>query len=167
MIPPPPYGYGSDAWTFASPAGVVFDPLGAARALASFVADGVLQPQRVARVISFHARGGGLPPDEVVRALTDAVFKGEAASTYHTALRHVAQRAIVDALLTLAIEPRSTADARALAEQHLARIASSLANSQNAAHAHAVRDIRNWLDRRIAPPARTSPVALPPGTPIG
>ena len=40
----------------------------AARALASFIADGVLSPPRVARVISFHARSDGLPPDEVVRA---------------------------------------------------------------------------------------------------
>ena len=167
MIPPPPYGYGSDAWTFASPAGMVFDPLGAARALASFIADGVLQPQRVARVISFHARSGGLTPDEMVRALTDAVFSGADENTYHAALRSVAQRAVVDALLTLAIDPRSTADARALAEFHLDRVATALSGSRSPAHAHAVRDIRNWLDRRIAPPARTSPVSLPPGTPIG
>lgn len=167
MIPPTPYGYSSDAWTFASPAGAVFDPLGAARALASFIADGVLQPQRVARVISFHARNGGLTPDEMVRALSDAVFTGTDGNAYHTALRAVAQRAVVDALLTLAIDARSTADARALAEFHLDRIADALNSSSSPAHAHAVRDIRNWLERRIAPPARTSPVALPPGTPIG
>ena len=167
MIPPTPYGYSSDAWTFASPAGAVFDPLGAARALASFIADGVLQPQRVARVISFHARSGGLTPDEVVRALTDAVFTGTDNNAYDTALRTVAQRAVVDGLLTLAIDARSTADARALAEFHLDRIADALNSSGSPAHAHAVRDIRNWLERRIAPPARTSPVALPPGTPIG
>jgi hypothetical protein len=167
MIPPSPYGYSSNAWSFGSPAGVVFDPLGAARALASFVADGVFHPQRIARVISFHARSGGVTPDEVARTLTDGVFGGSDANAYHTALRHVAQRAVVDALLTLAIDQRSTADARALAEAHLDRIANSLAGSSVPAHAHAVRDIRNWLDRRIAPPARTSPVALPPGTPIG
>lgn len=167
MIPPTPYGYSSDAWTFASPAGAVFDPLGAARSLASFIADGVLQPPRVARVISFHARNGGLTPDEVVRALTDAVFTGTDGNAYHTALRAVAQRAVVDALLTLAIDARSTADARALAEFHLDRLADALNSSSSPAHAHAVRDIRNWLERRIPPPARTSPVALPPGTPIG
>ncbi|HEX6062699.1 MAG TPA: hypothetical protein VFZ04_00695, partial [Longimicrobiales bacterium] len=129
--------------------------------------DGVLQPQRVARVISFHARNGGLTPDEMVRALSDAVFTGTDGNAYHTALRAVAQRAVVDALLTLAIDARSTADARALAEFHLDRIADALNSSSSPAHAHAVRDIRNWLERRIAPPARTSPVALPPGTPIG
>jgi hypothetical protein len=167
MIPPSPYGYSSDAWSFASPAGVTFDPLGAARALASFIADGVLNPQRIARVISFHARASALPPDEVVRALTDAAFTGNDNNPYHTALRHVAQRAVVDALLTLAIEARSTAEARALAEAHLDRIATSLNTSTNASHSHMVRDIRNWLDRRIAPPVRTSPVPMPPGTPIG
>jgi hypothetical protein len=167
MIPPVPYGYSNDAWSFSSPAGVVFDPLGAARALASYIADGVLQPQRVARVVSFHARNGGITPDEVVRAMTDAVFSGTESDTYHRALRQVAQRAVVDALLTLAIDTRSTADARALAEAHLDRVAGSLSNTSTAASASMVRDIRNWLDRRIAPPARTTPVSLPPGTPIG
>jgi hypothetical protein len=167
LIPPAPYGYSNSAWSFASPAGVVFDPLGPARALASFIADGVLQPQRVARVISFRARSGGITPDEVLRTLTDAVFTGSDDNAYHTALRTVAQRAVIDALLSLAIDTRSTADARALAEAHLDRIANSLASSPTPAHTHAVRDIRNWLDRRIAPPARTSPISLPPGTPIG
>ncbi|HET9441169.1 MAG TPA: zinc-dependent metalloprotease [Longimicrobiales bacterium] len=167
LIPPAPYGYASDAWSFTSPAGVTFDPLGAARALASFIADGVFHPQRVARVISFHARSNGLAADEVVRTMTDAVFAGNDGTTYHAALRHVAQRAVVDALLTLAIDARSTADARALAEAHLDRVANSLNGSSTPAHTHMVRDIRNWLDRRIAPPARTSPVQLPPGTPIG
>ncbi|HEY0671969.1 MAG TPA: zinc-dependent metalloprotease [Longimicrobiales bacterium] len=167
LIPPAPYGYASDAWSFTSPAGVTFDPLGAARALASFIADGVFQPQRVARVISFHARSSGLAPDEVVRTMTDAVFAGNDGNPYHAALRRVAQRAVVDALLTLAIDARSTADARALAEAHLDRVANSLNGSSEPAHTHMVRDIRNWLERRIAPPARTSPIPLPPGTPIG
>ncbi len=166
LIPPPPYGYSSDAWSFASPTGVVFDPLGAARALASFVADGVFNPARMARVISFHARTGELPADEVVRTLTDAVFSGSESNAYRAALRLVAQRAVVDALLGLAVDTRSTAEVRAVAESHLDRIANSLARSTEAAHGSMVRDIRNWLDRRIAPPARTAPVTLPPGTPI-
>lgn len=121
----------------------------------------------MARVISFHARTGELPADEVVRTLTDAVFGGNERDAYHAALRLVAQRAVVDALLSLAIDTRSTAEARAVAESQLDRIANSLARSTEAAHAGMVRDIRNWLDRRIAPPARTSPITLPPGTPIG
>lgn len=168
MIPPNPYGYGTDAWSFGSVAGVAFDPLAVARALASFIADGVLHPQRMARVISFHARSATNPsPGEVVRALTDAVFTGDENNQYHAALRQVAQRAVVDALFTLATDARSTADARAVAEQHLARLADALNASPTAHNALAVRDIRNWLERRIAPPARGATIPLPPGTPIG
>lgn len=168
MIPPPPYGYGADAWSFGSPAGVAFDPLAVARALASFIADGVLNPQRMARVISFHARNAGTPsPDEVVRTLIDATFTAPESNAYNAALQRVAQRAVVDALLTLASDARSTPDARAVAEQHLARLADALAASQTATATLAVRDIRNWLERRIAPPARSSNISLPPGTPIG
>jgi hypothetical protein len=122
----------------------------------------------MARVISFHARNSGSPsPDEVVRALTDATFTGSEANPYHAALRRVAQRAVVDALLLLASDQRSTPDARAVAEQHLARLADTLAASQTAAATLAVRDIRNWLERRVPPPPRSSNIPLPPGTPIG
>jgi hypothetical protein len=36
-----------------------------------------------------------------------------------------------------------------------------------AANAALVRDARNWLDKRIAPPKTNAVIQLPPGTPIG
>ncbi|HEX4681522.1 MAG TPA: zinc-dependent metalloprotease, partial [Gemmatimonadaceae bacterium] len=61
MIPPSPYGF-SGGWGFATtPAGIVYDPLAVARSLASNVADGILQPDRIERVISFHARDAASP----------------------------------------------------------------------------------------------------------
>jgi hypothetical protein len=79
----------------------------------------------------------------------------------------------VDALITLASSQRATADARAIAEHHLNRLATRLAtaaandNEDRAANGAVVRDARNWLDKRIAPPRSTALIQLPPGTPIG
>jgi hypothetical protein len=173
-LPPSPYGF-SGGWLFNSPAGIVFDPLAAARALSGYVADGLLQPERVERMIAFHARNPSVPSaDEVMGAMIESVYSNAKATTpYESALRRAARRSVVDALLGLSTNPRATADARAVAEDRLNRLAIRLAaanapdTEDRAANAAVVRDARNWLDRRIAPPKTTSVIPLPPGTPIG
>jgi hypothetical protein len=173
-LPPSPYGF-SGGWSFSSPAGIVFDPLAAARALSGYVADGLLQPERVERMIAFHARNPAAPSaDEVMGAMIESVYSNAKASTpYEAALRRAARRSVVDALISLSANPRVTADARAVAEDRLNRLAVRLAalnatdSEDRAANAAVVRDARNWLDRRIAPPRTTGVIQLPPGTPIG
>lgn len=173
-LPPSPYGF-SGGWTFDSPAGIVFDPLAVAASLSSYVADGILQPERVERLLAFHARNGAAPSaDEVMGAMIESVYGNAKASTpYEAGLRRAARRSVVDALFGLAANPRATPDARAIAENQLNRLAVRLAatnpgdNDDRAANAAVVRDARNWLDRRIAPPKTTGVIQLPPGTPIG
>jgi hypothetical protein len=173
-LPPSPYGF-SGGWSFDSPAGIVFDPLAVARALSGYVADGLLQPERVERMIAFHARNPAAPSaDEVMGAMIQSVYTNARATTpYESALRRAARRAVVDALLGLSANPRATADARAVAEDNLNRLATRLSTASatdtedRAANAAVVRDARNWLDRRVAPPRTTGVIQLPPGTPIG
>ena len=173
-LPPSPYGF-SGGWSFDSPAGIVFDPLAVARALSDYVADGLLQPERVERMIAFHARDGAAPSaDEVMGAMIESVYSSpKTATPYESALRRVARRSVVDALLDLSANPRATADARAVAEDRLNRLAARLTtlsvsdSDDRAANAAVVRDARNWLDRRIPPPKSTGVIQLPPGTPIG
>lgn len=173
-LPPAPYGYGDDAWAFASP-GMTFDQVAVARALSSFVTEGILHPARMARVIAQHARNPDVPSvNEVMSTMLDAVYTRAAAATPNEqALRRASRRAVVDALLGLAANPQATPDVRAAAEFELNRLALRLAAAQTAAtadraaNAAVVRDIRNWLDQRIAPPASRGVISLPPGTPIG
>ena len=175
MIPPSPYGF-SGGWGFATtPAGIVYDPLAVARSLASNVADGILQPDRIERVISFHARDSASPSaDEVMGQLIAGVYtNASAASAYERGVRRQARRAVVDALFALATNEQSTADVRAVADDQLNRLATQLSSvaaddaEDRSANAEVVRDVRNWLDRRIAPPRPTNVIPLPPGTPIG
>ena len=173
-IPPSPYGY-RGGWAFDSPAGIVFDPLAVARGLSTYVADGILQPERVERLFAFHARNPVAPSaDEVISAMIASVYdRATAATPYEASLRRESRRAVVDALLSLASNPRATADARAVAESNLDRLARRLAAGNaadvddRAANGAVVRDSRNWLDHRIAPPKTTGVIQLPPGTPIG
>ncbi|HKN67115.1 MAG TPA: zinc-dependent metalloprotease, partial [Gemmatimonadaceae bacterium] len=175
MMPPSPYGFGG-GWGFATtPAGIVYDPLAVARALASSVAEGILQPDRIERVIAFHARDASSPSaDEVIGQLIAGVYTNAAAATsYERGVRRQARRAVVDALFALATDERSTADVRAVADDELNRLAVQLSAAtiddaeDRSANAEVVRDVRNWLDRRIAPPRPTGVIPLPPGTPIG
>jgi hypothetical protein len=175
MIPPSPYGF-SGGWGFATtPAGIVYDPLAIAGALASNVADGILQPDRIERVIAFHARDAASPSaDDVIGQLIAGVYSTATATTaYERGVRRQARRAVVDALFALAADQRSTADVRAVADDQLNRLAATLSAAKatdaedRAANAEAVRNVRNWLDRRIAPPHPSSVIPLPPGTPIG
>jgi hypothetical protein len=173
-LPPSPYGY-RGGWAFDSPAGIVFDPLAVARALSGYVADGILQPERIERLFAFHARNPAAPTaDEVINTMIASVYDRASATTaYEASLRREARRAVVDALLSLASNPRATAGVRAVAESNLNRLATRLtANTgtdadDRAANGAVVRDARNWLDRRIAPPRTTGVIQLPPGTPIG
>jgi len=87
--------------------------------------------------------------------------------------RRQARRAVVDALFSLAQNQQATSDARAVADDQLNRLATTLSSAatsdadDRAANGEVVRDVRNWLDRRIAPPRPTGVIELPPGTPIG
>jgi len=175
MIPPSPYGF-SGGWGFATtPAGIVYDPLAVARSLAGNVVDGILQPDRIERVIAFHARDAAAPSaTEVIDQLVAGVYTNAAATTtYERGVRRQARRAVVDALFALATDQRSTADARAVADDALNRLAARLGTGaaddaeDRAANGAVVRDVRNWLDRRIAPPKPAGVIELPPGTPIG
>jgi hypothetical protein len=173
-IPPSPYGF-RGGWAFDSPAGIVLDPLAVAHALASSVAEGILEPERVERLFAFHARNPAAPSaDEVIGTMIASVYdQAPAATPYEASLRREARRAVVDALLALASNQRATPDARAVAESNLDRLARRLATvsatdaDDRAANGAVVRDARNWLDHRIAPPKTTGVIDLPPGTPIG
>jgi hypothetical protein len=175
MIPPSPYGF-SGGWGFTTtPAGIVYDPLAIARSLASNVADGILQPDRIERVISFHARDAASPSaDEVIGQLIAGVYTSSAATTaYERGVRRQARRAVVDALFALATDPRATDDVRSVADDELNKLATRLSTAatdeaeDRSANSEVVRDVRNWLDRRIAPKPPTGLIPLPPGTPIG
>jgi hypothetical protein len=58
IIPPVPFGFDADLTLIPSPAGTAFDPVALAHSLAQEVVDGLLHPQRAARLASFQARAG-------------------------------------------------------------------------------------------------------------
>jgi hypothetical protein len=170
LIPPVPAGYGSALTLIPSPAGTAFDPLSAARSLAQEIVDGLLHPERAARLVALHARNPQNPSlGEVVGALMDATW-GESdirSESDDAALRRVAQRAAVDGLLDLAGKPEATNDVRAVAAHHLGllrdRMMRSAGNTaEERGHRSAARrDIELYFQGRDDPARRPRPAPIP------
>ncbi|MDQ3555441.1 MAG: zinc-dependent metalloprotease, partial [Gemmatimonadota bacterium] len=75
LIPPVPAGFDADLTLIPSPAGTAFDPVSVAHSVAQEIVDGLLHPERAARLISFHARDPANPSlDEVLSALVGATW---------------------------------------------------------------------------------------------
>lgn len=82
------------------------------------------------------------------------------------ALRRVAQRAALDAMLDLAGSSAATPNVRAIAEHHIAQVRTRAAaipsSSPDRAHgAAAVRDIDRYFDGRDDPSKRPRPAPIP------
>ena len=178
LIAPEPFGWDSgwrwhvDQSLIPSAAGPVFDPLYLSHALAQEIVDHLLEPQRMARVASFHARDPEQPGVlDVLDALLEATWNVDSGTRADPLVR-LAQRAALDGLLDLAGHPASTALVRAEAETRLAALGraledgGSLARRLNragipAAHREqAQRDITRYFDGRDDRAQRPRPAAI-------
>jgi hypothetical protein len=183
-------GPGAEAVTpqvelFRSRTRPAFDELGAARTLAQMIVDGVLQRERAARLTQQRLHDARqLSFAETVDALAGAVGwadagRGAAAATSprDVALRHVAQRALLDRLFALAADTDASPEVRAMAELKLQELrasarraaarAAARTNAETRAHwLVAASDVDRWRTRGEAP--KPSPaLTAPPGDPFG
>ncbi len=168
LIPPVPPGYDADLTLIPTPAGTAFDPVATAHSLAQEIVDGLLHPERAARLVSFHTRNPANPSlDEVLTELVGATWGAPAGTARDATLRRVAQRATVDGLLDLAGNPAATPEVRAVAEHHLGRLRERLArpaavSAEEQGHrAAARRDIELYFDGRDDRTRRPRPQPIP------
>jgi hypothetical protein len=174
LMAPRPYGYTEEEpRAFDSKAAPAFDQLGIASLLARSIVRDILVPRRMARVAAFAHRDSTLPtPTDVVDRMVVRTW-GAPSAARHAALKRVAERAVLDELITLAGTTEATVESRAAAEWGLRRISALLkgeppSNRESAAHrALAAADVQRFLERRDAGTGRSRPVAAPPGQPIG
>jgi hypothetical protein len=175
MIPPRAFGYeGGTTELFAKRTDPVFDPIAAAVIAADFAVSGLLEPHRAARLIEFHARNNADPDfKEVVDALIGATWKsGTPRNPYHAEIARAVQSLTVSELMDLASEPSAGSQVRAVATEALRELAGWLklpaSAGINAAHRSATReDIERFLARPDATRKQSTPLATPPGDPIG
>ena len=172
-LPPAPSGTRETPERFASEAGAVFSPWTAARALVGLVVQPLLEPERAAR-LSLASGPGALNLDVLVTKLVSATWGAPAERVPRlAALRRVAQRAVLDALLDLAADMDAAPEVRANAALRLRSLGRELATRHlpdPAAEAHlrqAERDVSEFFDEPATRKSRGRRVTPPPGRPIG
>ena len=169
LIPPPAdrydVGEGFDRRT-----DVTFDPLAAAEASATFTVGEIINPERMARLVSYGSIGNYPTLEEVTDKVISATWNTPAPSDkYQAEVQRVIQRAVADQLMLMGMRADNSPAVRAILSDRLGKLAKRLdaqAATNNAHRTTVAADIRRWEHRTIA----TIPgpaLRLPPGDPIG
>ncbi|MEP7336400.1 MAG: hypothetical protein ABI977_01430, partial [Acidobacteriota bacterium] len=148
-----------------------FDPLAAATIATNLALDALLDPNRAARLIQFHAENPANPElKEVVDAIVAATWKAPTvANAYQRAIQRSVQSATVQKLINLAGDETASPLVRAEANSALRGLSATLKASTVAdAHRRSVQeDIERFLNRPDAVRQPSRPLPTPPGDPIG
>jgi hypothetical protein len=175
LMPPRAFGYeGGTSEYFSRRTSPSFDPLSAATIAADQAVLGLLNPQRAARCVEFHALNAANPDfKEVVDALLNHTWKApRPASAYQAILAESVQSLVVTRLMELASNADTSSQVRATASQVLRDLSAWLSSPAqtrlNVAHRNAaIDDIKRFLNRPDATFKPTTPLPTPPGDPIG
>ncbi|MFL6292247.1 MAG: zinc-dependent metalloprotease [Thermoanaerobaculia bacterium] len=173
VLPPRPAGYGPNPEMFPTAAAPAFDPLAAAEAAADMAVQGLLQPERAARLVDFHRRDPKLPGfEEVLDALTKSSFSSPREDARRAELRRAVQWVVVRRMIGLSGDPAASAGVRSRVDGALRslrdRMETKGTDPESAHQAFLAGEIGRYLERPIGDPAKLpAPPEPPPGQPIG
>lgn len=156
--------------------GLTFDPVAAATIAADMAIGGLLNPERAARLVEFHARDANNPGlREVITAIAGKLRATTRRESPAALTQRAAQRVFARRLMELAADEAAASDVRAIAAQFAGRLpamlmpsAQAVRTAEWAAHHEALtRDVARFLARPAAPYTPQKPLPLPAGDPIG
>src|SRR5215203_4821186 len=129
LIPPRPTGYPRNRELFRTRTQPVFDALAPAEAIADHVSGFLLNQERAARLVQFHARDGRNPGlAEVIDRILAATWKAPVAPGYAGEIQHTVDMVILSDLMSLASGDRASNQARAIASWKLEQLKTWLAS---------------------------------------
>jgi hypothetical protein len=161
LIPPRPPGYPRTPETFPAHTGLTFDPLAAAEAGADLTVSLILNPQRAARLVQYHAENGANPGlDEVIQALIGATWRAQPHAGLQAEVAKTIDYVVLTRLIGLAVDESAPPQVRGIASAAVERL------KPNVTDAFAVELIGKF-ERN--PKELTLPklAEAPPGQPIG
>ena len=173
LIPPPANGYQRTREDFRGHTGLTFDPVGAAESAADMTIGLILNPERCARLVQYHAQDAAEPGlEEVIDKLLAATWKARVAAGLDGQVQRATDAVVLYRLIQLAGNETAAPQVRATAGLKLT-------------------DLRDWLAKQLPPdrealamdrfaageirkfeadPRQLSiprPAPAPPGMPIG
>ena len=174
LLPPYPLGYEENARElFPSRTGITFNPMAAAETAADFTLGFLLNPERLTRMVDYHARYDQAPGfTELADQLMKSTWEADRRSGYEGELQRLVQQLVVNHLIQLAANESVSGQVRALATLELTQLKrqilgdSGLDDSWRAHRQFALAQIKRLEDHpeeiKVAPPLPT-----PDGSPIG
>ena len=175
LIPPRPAGYSRNRENFRIRTQPVFDALAPAEAVADHVSGFLLNQERAARLVQFHARderNPGLP--EVIDKILAATWKAPAATGYAGEIQHSVDMIVLVDLMALASGERASNQVRAIASWKIEQLKNWLTSQSRVASDESRRAFLfysiNQIKRFQEDPKKMNltPAQQPPdGQPIG
>ncbi len=164
LIPPPAPGFGRGTQElFEKRTDPILDPLSAAGIAADLTVSGLLQHERAARLITFHARNAENPGfSDVVSSLVKTAWT-KPADPYAQQIARSVQWVVVTRLMDLASNADAMPQVRATATTALRNIVTAI----GAANDPMKDEIDRFLKRPDPTNKKTDPLATPAGDPIG
>jgi hypothetical protein len=169
LIPPvPPGGDGALEW-IGSAGGTSFDQISLAGGLATEVIQGLMDRERLARVVMLHARDPQLPTlaDVLGGILERTWYTPTPTSPNDQAIRRAVQRVVLNTFLDRAGDTRALADVRQVTAMHLTMLSERLSAmtdgppADRALRAAARREIDAFLDGADDPSKRSRFQVIP------
>jgi len=158
--------------------GLTFDPVAAASIAADMAISALLQPERAARLVEFHARdpkNPGLP--EVLRAIRTKLRATSGREDGAALVLRAAQSVFAMRLMELGANESAAPDVRSVAQHMVRELAEMLPVPTNEpgrtspewlAHGSTLRDLIKRYDARpFSPYTPQKPLPVPAGDPIG
>jgi len=175
LMPPRPPGYGRTREDFRIRTYPTFDALAPAEAYANHVSDFLLNQERAARLVEFHARDPRNPGwEEVLEKIINATWKAPARAGYAGEIQHVTNMVVLNDLMALAAGERASNQVRAVAELKLESLRTWLLGQRQLARDENqiafVTYAANQIKRFQEDPKKmnlTKPNEPPDGQPIG
>jgi len=175
ILPPRPNGLERTRESFPSETGLTFDPIAAAESSADLTLSVLLDPARASRLVQYHMREPGSPS---LRGILEGVSKTtaerpEGGHTMSSEVERAVEFRALEAMLSLAVNPAASSQARAIARSHIADVlkelttAPPLQDTAEAIHRSALIARINEFDRDPAKFIPAKPIEAPPGMPIG
>jgi hypothetical protein len=174
-IPPRPAGYGRNRELFRVRTGNTFDPLSAAETAADLPLGLLLNPERAARLIQFHARNAQFPGlGEVIDKIIETTWKAKRGTDLLGEIQRSVDNVALVHLMALAAADRAAPQVRAIASAKLQELKSWLTQykgafadqPQNAHAAFALAQIE-LFEKDPKQLNLTRPLVPPDGAPIG
>ncbi len=171
--------------TFTSSTAPLLDPIGMAATAADLTTALIVQPERMARLVTFHARQDRYPGlEEVIEALLDATWYAPVPDdAYRTKILEAVQQVVLDRLTGAAGSAGCTPAVRAVlnAELHALFDRIEAQTDRSPFRQLALEELARWFARPegltpasgVPPIPQGSPIgtlpppAVPPGSPIG